>query len=107
MHHFQNRAAVMNLALDERFDLTGTPPAPPRCRSRRIAEAAGDRVPQQPGDLISRRVPGGQRTRRERTADPVGLLGPFADLAAGDRLVLEPEHLLAGLVGPAELSEHA
>src|SRR5258708_28925560 len=98
MNHTQDGPPVVKFAFYQRFDLADTPPRAACGRWRRIAERAEDRVPEQPGNLICRGMPGGQRTRRQGATDPVRLLGPLGDLAVGHRGVLAPSQLLTRLV---------
>src|SRR5215475_348984 len=107
MNHAQDGPAVVNFTFYQRFDFADTPPALARRGWRRVCQAARYRVPEQPAHLVGRGVSRGQRAGRKRAADPVCLLGPFGDLTAWDRLVLEAEQLLARLVSAAELGEHA
>ncbi len=102
----QQRTPVVHLAFEQRLDLPRAPPAAPRRRRRWLADGAGQRVPEQPGDVIGSGMAGGEGAGAQRAAQPLGLLGPPRDLARRHGLVGEAQGFLAGPVGADELGEH-
>ncbi len=103
----EDRAAVVHLALVQRLDLARPPAAAARRGWPRVTRGAHQRVPDQPGDLVAGRVPGGQRAGAQRPAEPLGMVGPPVDLGIAQRLVVQAHRLPAGPVGVEELGEHA
>ena len=103
----QHRPAVVHLAFQQRLDLARAPGPAAGRRRRRLGDGAGQRMPEQPGDLVGAGVAGGQRAGAQRPAEPLGLLGPAGDLGGRHRLVGQAQRLLAGPVGAGELGEQA
>ena len=100
-------AAVVHLAFHQRLDLTRTPDTAFGRRRQRLPQRAAQRVLEQPGDLDRGRVPGSQRARAKRPAEPLGLFGPLADLGRRHRLVVQAHGPLTSLVDVDELGQHS
>ena len=103
----EHRAAVVHGALVQLLDLPRAPPAAAGRRRRRVAQRAHQGVPEKPRHLARGGMPGGQRGRGQRPAEPLGLLGPLADLARGQRVLLGPAGALGGPERVAEVPEQA
>ena len=106
MLEVQQRAPVVHLAFVEGLDLPGPPPAAPDRGRARVARGTHQRVPDQPGDLVARGVPRGQGAGPQGPAQPLGMIGPAADLRGADRLIVEAHRLLTRPVGAEELGQH-